>query len=103
MSAIVIVQFKHDNSQEVHADNAMRFSTDIAPSVDGLRWKLYPNRASDGAAGGVYLFDSVEHAQSYAEGDIVASMRERYPDVSVEVYDNLDDASRATGAPIDPS
>lgn len=43
---------------------------DLASSIatePGLRWKIWTENSSAGRAGGVYLFDTPEHARAYLD------------------------------------
>jgi len=43
--------------------------------VDGLVWKVWLDGLEPNCVGGVYLFETLAHAQAYLAGPIVAGMR----------------------------
>ncbi len=60
--------------------------------LPGLQWKLWTYDDSDRAAGGIYLFDTEEHAQAWGDEMMPASLG-RLPGVSdIEVrYFDIDE------------
>jgi hypothetical protein len=44
-------------------------------SVDGLVWKVWLDGLEPNCVGGIYLFETLDQAEAYLAGSIVASMR----------------------------
>ncbi len=99
MSAIVQINFPYTESQadlEQHSvDAAGRFV-----DVDGLQWKVWLVNEASKTAGGIYLFDTREKAESYATGDMVAHLKNVREGVEVSVFDTIDEAGIITNAPV---
>lgn len=67
MTTLLVFEFKFPGpwgEEMARALNGM--ALDIAEEP-GLIWKLWTEAPDRGVAGGVYLFDTVEHAQAYNE------------------------------------
>jgi hypothetical protein len=58
----------------------------------GLRWKVWLMNEVEREAGGIYLFDSEEAAQSYLGGPIVAALKASpaVSDISAKLFDVLE-------------
>ncbi len=100
MSA-AIVQINFDI--EVTAGEMNRAAADKAPvfnGVDGLLWKIWLVNEAEGASGGLYLFRDRASAEAYADGDLVKQLREQRPNVSVRVFDIMEQPSLITRAPL---
>ncbi|MEX2525248.1 MAG: YdhR family protein, partial [Gammaproteobacteria bacterium] len=100
MSA-AIVQINFDI--EVTEDEMSRAATDKAPlfnGVDGLLWKIWLVNEDEGSSGGIYLFRDRASAEAYAGGDLVTQLRQQRPNVSVSVFDIMEQPSRITRAPL---
>ena len=78
--------------------------------LPGLRWKIWIHEDSSAAAGGIYLFDTEEHARAWGDEAMPASLG-RLPGVSdIEVrYFDVDESERhhartagGRGAPLMP-
>jgi len=75
---------------------------DIA-KVDGLRWKIWIVNEAEGAAGGLYLFESRTTAEAYANGPIVSNLRSA-PLVSglvVKGFDYNEELTAVTRGPVE--
>jgi hypothetical protein len=44
-------------------------------AVEGLVWKIWLDGLEPNCVGGIYLFETLSHAEAYLSGPIVASMR----------------------------
>lgn len=98
-AAIVQINFDID----VNAEQMSEAATDKAPvfnDVDGLLWKIWLVNADEGVSGGVYLFRDRAAAEAYAGGELVAQLRRQRPDVSVRVFDVMEQPSLITHAPL---
>ncbi len=73
---------------------------DSFAKLPGLRWKLWSLSEDGGQAGGVYLFDSREHAREYVEGPVVAALHKTpaFCNVEVRLRSVLTEPSLRTGA-----
>ena len=49
-------------------------AADRISGVPGLQWKIWIYADSQGAAGGIYLFDSEEHARAWGDEAMPASL-----------------------------
>ena len=76
-----------------HALNGL--ALDIAQEP-GLIWKVWTEAADRGVAGGVYLFDSVEHAQTYTEKHSARLKDFGITDIDVRSYGVNESLSMAT-------
>jgi len=98
MPSIVQINFPYIESQEEleshSAEAAGRFV-----DVEGLRWKVWLADENTKTAGGIYLFDTRENADAYAEGALVAHLKNVREGVEVSVFDTIDEAGKVTNAP----
>jgi hypothetical protein len=98
-TAIVQINFEID----VTAEQMSNAATDKAPvfnEVDGLLWKIWLVNADQGLSGGIYLFRDRAAAEAYAAGELVSELRRQRPDVSVRVFDVMEQPSLITRAPL---
>jgi len=68
--------------------------------VDGLIWKIWIANEIQHIAGGIYLFENIVKANEYADGDLVADLRRHQPEVTVTVFEVMQEPSRITKAPL---
>jgi hypothetical protein len=70
--------------------------------VPGLRWKVWLMNEERREAGGIYLFDSKAHAESYMGGPIVAALKASpaVSDISAKLFDVMEDHSAITRGPL---
>ena len=95
MSSIVQINFNNNSSQaqlEQDSVGAAPMFTDIP----GLQWKVWIGNEQGGKAGGIYLFDNRQNAQAYADSELVQHLRENREDVTVEVFDILEQPTKLT-------
>jgi hypothetical protein len=69
----------------------------------GLRWKVWLINEAEKEAGGIYLFETREAAESYIAGPIVASLKSSpaVSSISAKLFDVLPQHSAVTRAPLD--
>ncbi len=70
--------------------------------LPGLQWKIWIHDDASHAAGGIYLFDSEEHARAWGD-DAVPNSLGRMPgvsDIDVRYFDVDEQLSAITGAPV---
>ncbi len=68
----------------------------------GLQWKVWLMNEAGNEAGGIYLFESENAAQSYISGPIVAALKASpaVSDISAKLFDVLPEHSAITRAPL---
>lgn len=68
----------------------------------GLRWKVWLMNEKEREAGGIYLFDSEQEAQSYLDGPIVASLKSSpvISDISAKMFDVMEGHTGITRGPV---
>ncbi len=98
-AAIVQINFRFNVPADQLTDGA-NDKAEVFNSVDGLLWKIWLINETEQATGGIYLFENRDKAQAYADGDLVADLRSRWPDVDVRVFDVMEQPSRITRAPL---
>lgn len=67
MAALVHIDFPTNGPWREEMSTAY---ADLAHSIadePGLLWKVWTEKESDGVAGGVYLFDTEDHARAYVD------------------------------------
>lgn len=99
MSTIVQINFDYDSSLEKLLEDSAAVATKFL-AVQGLLWKIWLGNDEEKGAGGIYLFESRQQAEAYAESKMVATLRQQRSNVVVKVYDVLDKPSVITKAPL---
>lgn len=68
----------------------------------GLIWKIWIYNEDRNEAGGWYLFDSLEHAQGYLGGDLVAAFKANptLSNISTKIFDIGEEPTAITHGPI---
>ncbi|HEX6252011.1 MAG TPA: YdhR family protein [Gemmatimonadaceae bacterium] len=68
----------------------------------GLRWKVWLMNEKESEAGGIYLFDSEQAAQSYLDGPIVAALKSSpaISDISAKMFDVMESHTGITRGPV---
>ena len=102
MSAIVQIHFKHNMPEDDLAAGALDWATNVKSTIAGLQWKMFLNNPDTKESTGIYLFDSIESAEAYAESDMVRAMKQSpdRSDITVRVSTVMEAASIAAGAPL---
>ena len=83
------------------AEHLLGAAEDIS-GLPGLQWKLWIYDDSKGAAGGIYLFDTEEHARKWGDEMLPASLG-RLPgvsDIEARYFDVDERLSAITRAPV---
>lgn len=102
MSAIVQICFEHTWSDEELYQGAGDWAAKVKPGIAGLQWKIFTKDPTQQQSCGIYLFDDLESANAYVEGERVREMKNS-PDlrnVSIRVSEVLEQASILAGAPL---
>lgn len=102
MSAIVQIWFEHSWSDEELYQGAQDWGANVKPTIPGLQWKIFTKDPSQKQSCGIYLFDTLESANAYVQGERVQQMKDS-PDlrnISVRVSQVLEQASILAGAPL---
>jgi len=97
------VNYRRERGQEDHeqADHLLGAAEKIS-GLPGLQWKLWIYEDSQGAAGGIYLFDTEEHARAWGDEAMPASLG-RLPGVGgieARYFDVDERLSAITRAPL---
>jgi len=97
------VNYRRERGQEDHeqADHLLGAAEKIA-GLPGLQWKIWIYEDSQGAAGGIYLFDTEEHARAWGDEAMPASLG-RLPGVGgieVRYFDVDEHLSAVTRGPL---
>src|SRR5215510_10476506 len=73
--------------------------------VHGLRWKVWLMNEAAQEAGGIYLFESEDAAQSYLAGPIVAALKSSpaFSNISAKLFDVLENHTTITRGPVKPA
>jgi hypothetical protein len=99
---VLIVTVEFDGSKPDFEHKAARLAKPIA-NVPGLVWKVWLRHPEGDSAGGVYLFESERDLQDFIDGPIAAEINNRsgFTNVSMKVFDIMEEPSRTTRAPLD--
>lgn len=102
MQAMAVITFTYSCSQEELSGLAMDFAMNVKPNIEGLIWKIYLNDPDKRRSGGLYLFRDVQSAIAYVSGSYVEGFRKApiVSDVSIEVFQTMQEASIQSGAPV---
>ena len=100
---LLVVRYAREHGQDdtQQAENLLHAADSIA-ALPGLLWKVWTYNDGEHAAGGVYLFDSEEHARAWGDGTVQAALG-RMPgisDVQTNYYDIDQKLSAITRAPL---
>ena len=100
MSAVVQICFEHTWSDEALHDGAKEFALHVKPEIPGLIWKIFLKDSVRPQSCGIYLFDKLESAQAYAEGERVTEMKSspELSGITVRVSEVMDEESILAGA-----
>ncbi len=102
MSAIVQISFEHNWDEEQLHRAAREFAQNVKPTIPGLVWKIFVKESAASRSSGIYLFDSLESASGYVNGERVQGMK-RSPDlknITVSVSETMEQESILAGAPL---
>lgn len=75
---MVILQVNYTYTGMSRAEWETRYTDEVATkflSVDGLAWKIWLDAPTEPRVGGIYLFETIEQAQAYLDGPIVARLK----------------------------
>jgi hypothetical protein len=91
------VNYRREHGQQNH-DQAeyMLAAAEKISGLPGLQWKIWIYDDSEGAAGGIYLFDTEEHARAWGDDMLPGSLGE-LPGVSDIEARYFDVDERLTG------
>ncbi|MCB1662393.1 MAG: YdhR family protein [Pseudomonadales bacterium] len=72
----------------------------LIQQAPGLIWKIWIYNDQDKIAGGIYLFENEDTARAYANGPVVASLKNSpvFSDFNVRLFDIMREQSQATHA-----
>ncbi len=102
MSAIVQISFEHNWNEEQLHRAAREFAQNVKPTIPGLVWKIFVKESAASRSSGIYLFDSLESAADYANGERVQGMKNspEFNDIRVSVSETMEEESILAGAPL---
>lgn len=68
----------------------------------GLRWKVWLMNEAQHEAGGIYLFDNEDSAQSYIDGPIVAALKASpvISNIDAKLFDVMESHTATTRGPV---
>ena len=100
---LLVVRYSRERGQDdAEQAEAMLHATEGIAGLPGLVWKVWTHNDAEHVAGGVYLFDSEEHARAWGDGTVQAALS-RLPgvhDVGTQYYDVDARLSAITRAPL---
>ncbi len=96
---IVQINFNYDLAREELNEGAKEFVHPIQ-QVPSLEWKTWILNDQEKLAGGIYLFENEEAAKAYVEGPIIDQLRNSFKNLSIKLFDIMEEQSKATRAPI---
>jgi Putative mono-oxygenase ydhR len=97
------VNYRRERGQDdrEQAESLLGAAEKIA-GLPGLQWKIWIHEDSRGAAGGIYLFDTEEHARAWGDQAMPGSLG-RLPgvsDIEARYFDVDERLSAITRAPV---
>jgi hypothetical protein len=98
---ILQINYKFNNSRAEHTAMVTPMAEAIA-SVPGLVWKVWLMNETDHEAGGIYLFESREAAQGFANSPEVKGFA-AHPTLSafnVKIFEAVEALSKITRGPL---
>ena len=84
---MIILQVNYSYSGMSRAEWNTRYTDATAEkflAVQGLQWKIWLDDLAAPNVGGIYLFDTMDNAQAYLDGPIVARLKGSVPEGSVQ-------------------
>ena len=98
---LVQVNYSFDMTLDDYTGAAAPYADAVA-AVPGLRWKIWLVDPEESLGAGVYLFDDVIQARAYLEGPLLEPFLEHpsIGDVSVRLFDVLDEPTAITRGPV---
>lgn len=96
---IIQVNFRFTISRDKFEDAVATVASRFA-NVPGLQWKIWLMNEASLEAGGIYLFESREAAESFKNSELYKGTA-TYPGFTVKQFDILEEASLVTHAPLD--
>jgi Putative mono-oxygenase ydhR len=100
---LLVVRYTRERGQSdaEQAENMLHAAPNIA-ALPGLVWKVWTYNDAEHAAGGVYLFDTEEHARAWGDGTVQAALSQMpgIGDVQTNYYDIDSQLSAITRAPL---
>jgi hypothetical protein len=102
MSKTVLqINYHFDSTPREHFELCNHVASTIA-AVRGLVWKTWLVNEADHEGGGIYLFESREHAQNYLNGPIITALRSHptVTKVSAKLFDTNEALDQITRAPL---
>lgn len=98
---ILQINYKLNMSKADYVAAAGRAAQPIA-AAPGLQWKVWLMNETESEAGGIYLFDSLESAQSFLQGPIFTALKQnpKITDVTFKLFEAVETLSQITRGPI---
>lgn len=90
------------NIPRIDLEAAWKGAAQPIADTPGLLWKVWLMNEANNEAGGIYLFENKDAAQSYMAGSIVAALKASpaVSDISAKLFDVLEEHSTVTRAPL---
>lgn len=99
MAVIIHVDFPH---KDIWGEEMATQMKELAQSINkepGFIWKFWTESKKDNMAGGVYMFDSREHAEDYLKMHSERLKEFGYSDIRGKVFEINEELSKICKAP----
>jgi hypothetical protein len=100
---LLVVRYRRERGQDDPDQAAhMHQSAERISGLPGLAWKTWIYDDANQVAGGIYLFDSEEHARAWGDEMMPKSLGQRpgVSDIRAEYYDVDEELSEITRGPV---
>ena len=101
MKHILQIDFPHDGAFGEAFTNAFIDLADDIKVEDGLIWKIWTENKETKEAGGIYLFDTKENAEQYAQKHMKRLRSFDYVDIRAKIFEVNEALSVITKAKLD--
>ncbi|MGB5867182.1 MAG: monooxygenase [Arcobacteraceae bacterium] len=101
MKHILQIDFPHDGAFHEALTNAFIDLADDIKTEDGLIWKIWTENEETKEAGGIYLFDSKESAEKYAQKHLQRLRAFDYTEIRAKIFEVNEALSNITKAKLD--
>ncbi|RXJ52692.1 monooxygenase [Gelidibacter gilvus] len=99
MAVIMHVDFPHKDIWEKEMATQMKELAESINKEPGFIWKFWTESKKDNMAGGVYMFDSREHAENYLKMHSARLKEYGYSDIRGKVFEINEELSKICKAP----
>ena len=99
MAVIMHVDFPHKDIWGKEMATQMKELAESINTEPGFIWKFWTESKKDDMAGGVYMFDSREHAENYLKMHSARLKEYGYSDIRGKVFEINEELSKICKAP----